>query len=255
MTISLDQIKSLRDLTGVSITACKKALEEAGGDQDKAIEYLRKRGEAKALERADRETGEGAIAYAQADGKLAICALTCETDFVSKSPEFITAAQEIANEILAKGAETDFTSTVTELSTKMGEKVELKSVAVLEGSVLGAYVHSNNKIAAAIQLEGGTEEVARDVAMHVSASNPTVLSPTEVDASAVAKEAVIWNDELTKSGKPETIWSKILEGKEAKFRNENALLSQSFVKNPEHTVEQFVAQSGGKVVKYVSVRI
>jgi elongation factor Ts len=255
MTISLDQIKALRDATGVSITACKKALEESNGDQEKAIEYLRKRGEAKAAERADRVTGEGAVAFAAANGKLAIAALTCETDFVSKSPEFIAAAKAIADRILAEGVGVDFSGFVTDMSTKMGEKVELKMPTLLEGAVLGAYVHSNYKIGAAVVLEGANEEVARDVAMHITASDPKFLSPSEVTKEMLDKEAIIWNDELVKSGKPETIWGKILEGKEKKFREEHALLSQSFVKNPDHTVEAFVASEGGKVVKYVSVRI
>lgn len=255
MTISLEQIKALRDATGVSITACKKALEEANGDQEKAIEFLRKRGEAKAAERADRTTGEGAVAYASANGKLAIVALTCETDFVSKSPEYIAAAQSIADQVLANGTGVDFSGFVTDMSTKMGEKVELREPVLLEGGNVGAYVHSNYKIGAAVVLDGANEEVARDVAMHITASDPKFLSPTEVTAEMLAKEAVIWNDELVKSGKPEQIWGKILEGKEKKFREEHALLTQSFVKNPDMTVEEYVKSAGGTVVKFVSIRI
>lgn len=255
MTISLDQIKALRDATGVSITACKKALEEANGDQDKAVEFLRKRGEAKAQERADRVTGEGAVAFAAKDRKLAIIALTCETDFVSKSPEYIAAAQSIADQVLADGVGVDFSGFVTDMSTKMGEKVELREPVLLEGDVTGAYVHSNYKMGAAVLLDGGNSDVARDIAMHVTASAPHFLSPSEVSEDLLAKEQVIWNDELLRSGKPEQIWGKILEGKEKKFREENALLSQSFVKNPDMTVEAFAASNGAKVVRYVSVRI
>lgn len=255
MTISLDQIKALRDATGVSITACKKALEEAGGDQEKAIELLRKKGESKAAERADRVTGEGVVAFAQADGKLAIATLGCETDFVAMSPDFIAAAQEVANQILASGADVDLSGYVTDLSTKMGEKVELKGSQVLNGSILAYYVHSNNKLGAAVSLEGGTEEVARDIAMHVTATDPKFLSPNDVSQELLDKEQVIWNDELQKSGKPEQIWGKILEGKENKFRQEHALLSQAFVKNPDMTIEQFASSNGATVTEFVSIRI
>jgi elongation factor Ts len=255
MTISLDQIKALRDATGVSITACKKALVEAEGNHDKAIEFLRKRGEAKAQERADRVTGEGAIAYASGNGKLAIIALTCETDFVAISPEYIASAQEIADKVLAEGTAVDFSNFVTDLSTKMGEKVELREPVLLEGDVTGAYVHSNNKIGAAVLLTGGNEEVARDISMHITAADPKYLSPSEVSKEMLDKEFVIWNDELKNSNKPEQIWTKILDGKEKKFREENALLTQSFVKNPEMKIEEFVKSENAEIVKYVSVRI
>lgn len=255
MTISLDQIKALRDATGVSITACKKALEEANGDQEKAIELLRKRGESKAAERADRVTGEGVVAFAETAGKLAVVTLACETDFVAKSPEFISAAQEVADQILENGADADLSSFVTDLSTKMGEKVELKDPRIIEGDVIGYYVHSNNKLGAAVALNGGDAEVARDIAMHVTATDPKFLSPSDVSAELLEKESVIWNDELAKSGKPEQIWGKILEGKENKFRQEHALLSQSFVKNPDLTVEKFAESNSATITEFVSVRI
>lgn len=255
MTVTLDQIKALRDKTGVSITACKKALEEANGDEEKAVEVLRKRGETKAAERADRVTGEGVVAVSISNGKAAVVVLTCETDFVAKSPEFVAFAQQIADKVLSDGVDADFSTTITDIGSRMGEKVELRKPEIIVGALLGSYVHSNNKIGSVVALEGGTEEVARDVAMHVAAANPKVLSPTDVSTELVEKEKVIWNDELVKSGKPEAIWSKILMGKEKKFREENALLTQPFVKNPDQNVETFVKSSGGKVVKYVSGRV
>lgn len=255
MTISLDQIKSLRDKTGVSITTCKAALEEAGGDEDKAIEILRKKGEAKALSRADRDTGEGAVAVVSEGGKTAMVLLACETDFVAKSPEFVQAAEELAKTVLSEGKEANLSGVVTDLGTKMGEKVELHEPYVVEGSTIGNYVHSNRKVGVVVSLDGGSEEVARDVAMHVAANRPRTLSPSDVPAELIEKEMVIWKDEVEKSGKPENIWEMILSGKEKKFREENALLTQPFVKNPEVTVGQYLEQNGATVKDYMAMGV
>ena len=251
MAITLDQIKSLRDKTGVSITTCKAALEEANGDEEKAIEILRKKGQAKAVDRADRTTGEGTVAvYSDGLSKVSMLTLNCETDFVAKSPEFVSAAEMYAK-MLFDNAGVDFAEIVTDLGAKMGEKVEMANKTVVEGSLVASYVHSNKKVGVIVSLDGGNEEVARDVAMHCAATRPMYLSPTEVSAESIAKEMVIWNDELKTSGKPEAIWGKILEGKEKKFREENALLTQSFVKNPDLTIEGYLNANSAKLVSYV----
>lgn len=259
MTISLDQIKALRDRTGVSITACKKALEEAGGDEDKAIEILRKKGEAKAAERSERTAGEGVIAASvSSDGsKAAMVKVASETDFVAKNDDFVSTVQSFADRVLAEGEDVNLDAEMSDLGLKSGEKVELAETVVMEvqGGVVGTYVHSNNKIGALVELMGGDMEMARDIAMHISASRPKNLSPDEVDASAVEKEMVIWKDEIAQSGKPEEFWDKILTGKEKKFREENALLTQPFVKNPDVTVGQLVEQAGASVADFVCMAI
>ncbi len=256
MEITLEQLKSLRDKTGVSLTVCKAALEEANGDEEKAIEIMRKKGQAKAVSRADRETGEGAVAVcAEGASKVAIITLNCETDFVAKSPEFVSAAEDLAKQVLAQGEGVDLEGQVTDLGAKMGEKVELANRKVVTGEVVGSYIHSNRKIGVVVSITGGDEEVARDVAMHCAATRPTYTSPDEVTAESVAKEMLIWNDELAKSGKPEAIFGKILEGKEKKFREENALLTQSFVKNPELTIQSYLESKGAKLVSYVTFAI
>jgi elongation factor Ts len=256
MAITLEQIKSLRDKTGVSITACKAALEEANGDEEKAIEIMRKRGEAKALSRADRETGEGVVCVsAEGSTKVAMISLNCETDFVAKSPEFIAAAQEIADKVLASGVDVDMASFVTDLGSRMGEKVELTKPVIVEGEVVASYVHTNLKVGVVVSISGGNPEVARDVAMHAAATRPSQMSPDEVSADAIAKEMLIWNDELSKSGKPEAIWGKILEGKEKKFREENALLTQPFVKNPDQSIAEFLQSNGATLVSFVTFSI
>lgn len=250
MSISLDQIKELRDITGVSITACKKALTEADGDMDKAIELLRKKGEAKAADRADRDTSEGVVAVADNGSKAVMIKLASETDFVAKNDDFVKAANEFAETLLEKGEDTDLSGDVTDLSLKMGEKLQLETPVVVEGDVIGTYVHSNNKIAAVVALKGGNEEVAKNVAMHASAMKPATLSPSDVSDELVAKEKEIWTDELKQSGKPENIWDNIMAGKEKKFREAAALESQDFVMDSSKTVGEYVKENGGEITDF-----
>lgn len=242
MTVTLDQIKSLRAKTGVSTMACKKALEEAGGDEEKAIELLRKKGEAKAAKRADRATANGVVAIASEGNKTAMLALACETDFVAKNDDFIKAANDLAAKLLAEGADADFSEAVTDLTTSIGEKVEIKDKVLVQGETVGSYIHLNNKIGVLIQLNGSGDAAAgNDVAMHIAAMNPLNISPEDVADELVEKEKGIWTEQLAKEGKPEEIIGKIMMGKEKKFREESALLTQPFVKNPEMLIKDVLA--------------
>jgi elongation factor Ts len=241
MSITLEQIKSLRERTGVSTMACKQTLEETGGDEEKAIELLRKKGEAKAAKRADRSTNNGVVAIAEGEGKSAILALACETDFVAKNEDFVKAAKGLAQKVLENGEDIELTEEVSELTLALGEKIDLKDKKLVEGNHLGTYVHGNNKIGVIVKLSGETEdEKERDVAMHVAAMNPKNISPEDIADEIVEKEKVIWTDQLKEQGKPEEIIGKIMMGKEKKFREEAALLTQSFVKNPELLIKDFL---------------
>lgn len=250
MNITLDQIKSLRDKTGVSTMACKKALEEAGGDETKAIEMLRKRGEAKAAERADRSTAFGVVAIENEGNKTAMISLGCETDFVAKNEDFFAVAQSMAKKLLSEGENVDFSKELSELGTKMGEKIEVKDKKIFEGPTVDSYVHSNRRIGALVSLQGGSKDLARDIAMHIAAANPTRLSPDEIDAEWVGKEKEIWKELLKAEGKPEAMWDKIMEGKEKKFREEHALLTQAFIKDPEKKVQDLLSSAEAKVEEF-----
>lgn len=243
--ISLDQIRSLRDRTGISITACKKALVEAGGDVEKAIELLRKKGQAKAAERADRATSQGVVAIAQNGNKAAMIAVGCETDFVAKNDDFVNRVQELAEKVLAEGADVDLTADMSDLNIQMGEKVEVKEKVVVEGDQVSTYLHGNRRIGVLVSLSGANEEQGQDVAMHAAAMKPTTLSPNDIDDELVAKEREIWTEQLKGEGKPENIIENILVGKEKKFREEWALLTQPFVKDSSMTVEGYL---GGATV-------
>ena len=236
--------------------AVKNALEEAAGDEEKAIELLRKRGEAQAIKKGDREQTEGGIFIETTKGKAAIVRLASETDFVARGDDFQSAGRNFAKMALEKGSdavESDAKAVVPALINKLGENISLSDVQVIEGSVLGVYVHSNSKIGTIVSLEGGSEEIARDVAMHAAAMSPEVVTPEEISSDEVEKEKEIWKEQLKKEGKPENIWDKIMMGKEKKFREESALVKQKFVKDPSMTVEKYL--DGAKVSAYVRLAV
>ncbi len=254
--ISAAAVQSLRARTGVSILAVKQALEEANGDEEKAIELLRKRGLAQAAKKAERDQKEGLVFMKQEGNKAALVLLRCETDFVARDDNFQTAGNAIVEALLKDGedaAKKIADEKVPELVQKLGENITLGEAHLFEGKIVGTYLHSNAKVGVMIELEDGTVEQARDVSMHAAAFSPNFISPSDVSAEAVAKEKEIWAALLSKEGKPAEIQEKIMIGKEKKFREESALLTQSFAKDPSKTVEQFLG--GPKVKNYVRVSI
>ncbi|MDD4287764.1 MAG: translation elongation factor Ts [Candidatus Peribacteraceae bacterium] len=254
--VSASAVASLRQRTGVSMMECKKALDEAQGNEDKAIEILRKRGIAQVAKKAARDQFEGLVFLAQKADKAALVLLKCETDFVARDENFRKAGAAFAETLLEKG-DTGLKSLaekmMPELVQKLGENISLGDSHLVTGGTLGTYLHTNSKIGVAITLEGGTAESARDVAMHAAAMNPTVTRPEEMANEKVEKEKEIWREQLKKEGKPEAMFDKIMIGKEKKFREENALLKQSFVKDPTKTVEQFLGTA--KVTAYVRLAV
>ena len=251
MAITIDDIKKLREATGISMTTCKKALEEANGDFDAAIDVLRKKGEAKAADRIGKSTTQGVVAVASGAGKVAMIQLECETDFVSRSDEFMKMADDIVAKVLNGSvgvADREF-SEIKDYMLKVGENIKVENMVLVEGSTIGIYIHSNKKIGVIVSLEGGTEELAKDIAMHAAATNPRVISPDEVAQDLVDREKGIWTEQLKNEGKPAEIVEKIMIGKEKKFREENALLKQVFVKDPEKTIEQILGDA--KIKQFV----
>ncbi|MDF2378840.1 MAG: translation elongation factor Ts [Candidatus Gracilibacteria bacterium] len=252
--ISAKTVMELRAKTGVSMMACKKALVEAEGDEEKAIEILRKRGEAKSADKADRATGEGAVAIKIEGTKGCVSSLSCETDFVARNDAFVALAQTICDNYFAEGdtAQEKNENLVKEAVNTLGENIKLGSYEMVESGVLGGYVHSNGKIGVIVGADGTEEGKLKDVAMHAAAMNPKVTSPAEVTDELVAKEKEIWTEQLKNEGKPENIMEGILAGKEKKFREEGALLTQAFVKDPSMKVGEYL---GGENVKYVRLAV
>lgn len=252
MAVTIDQIKELREATGVSMMACKKALEEANGDATEAVTILRKKGETSLANRAQRSTFQGAVVVKSKDSKYAMVSLLCETDFVAKGEDFLKVAEVLADKLLKgeiKPSDRNLPE-VKDLALKLGENIQIGGMKLMEGKNIGEYVHSNKKIGVLVSLQGGNNEVARDVAMHVAATNPRVISPEEIARELVEKEKEIWREQLKSEGKPLEILEKIMFGKEKKFREENALLKQLFVKNPEITIEQLLKNADAAIKEF-----
>lgn len=253
MAVTAQDVKALRDRTGVAMMACKKALDEANGDMDLAIEILRKRGEAKAADKADRATGEGRVAIT---GR-AMIKLLCETDFVGKNEDFIALANEIAEKASTDGADAakaHFEAIKADKILKIGENIVLEDVQVVEGgSTASGYVHTTGKVGTLVILEGGNEEQARDVAMHATAMSPLVANPEDVPADLIEKEKEIAREQMLNEGKPENIIDKIIEGKIKKFCAERALSSQPFVKDSSMTVAEYLGDV--KLVSFVRMAV
>ena len=264
-------VAKLRNITGAGMMDCKKALVEAEGDFDKAIEILRKKGQKVAANRADRESTEGAvIAKVNADNTAGvIIALNCETDFVAKNDDFVKLAHELAELALGKTKEeflaSDFQGTTVaekliEQTGVIGEKIEIGSFETIEGPFLGAYIHAGNKIAAITSLSAdvdGAADAAKAVSMQVAAMNPIALDETMVSQEVIDRELDIEREILTKEGKPANIIDNILKGKMQKFYKDNTLVHQAFIKDSGVSVADFVKSVNGdlKVVGFVRVSL
>ena len=261
--ISAALVKELRERTAAGMMDCKKALEEANGDIELAIENMRKSGQAKAAKKAGRIAAEGVI-FARTEGNVAVMIeLNCETDFVSKDAGFlamgqkiveIAATQKIADVDALKAA--DFGNgesvelTITNLIAKIGENMNLRRVMLVEGDNLGTYVHGS-RIGVITKLVGGTD----DLAMHVAANSPQFVKPEDVSAEVVAKEREIQIDIAINSGKPKEIAEKMVEGRMKKFTGEVSLTGQPFVKDPSMTVAELLKKEGADVVSFTRFEV
>ncbi|MDX1684744.1 MAG: translation elongation factor Ts [Saprospiraceae bacterium] len=256
-TISASDVKKLRDQTGAGMMDCKKALAEAEGDFEKAIEILRKKGQKLSAKRADREAKEGVVlAKISDDGKKGVVVrLSCETDFVSKNEEFVELTQSFADialdafpeslDELLKQSYNGITveEKVTEQVGVIGEKIELADYGRIEAPAVVCYIHMGNKAGVIVGLNEDTEEAreaGRDVAMQVAAMKPIAVDKEGVDQSIIEKEIEIGKEQALQEGKPENIVEKIAMGKLNKFFKENTLLNQQFVKDSKQTVEEYL---------------
>ncbi len=251
---NLETIKEVRSITGAGIVDVKEALTEAEGDKEKAIEILRKAGSKTAAKKAERSTSEGIISYTIEGSKIAILALKCETDFVARNEDFQATGQDLAKSLLEKGKE-DFKvyaedKIKDELIVKIGENLVLGDYDILEGDTIGVYLHSNNKLASIIVLDGGSEELAKDIAMHATALAPQYLKSEDIPQEVIEKEKEIYSEQLKKEGKTDDIIAKILDGKVAKFYTEVCLLKQNFVKDDQKTIEQLLADNKASIKEY-----
>lgn len=254
--VSASAVSSLRSRTGVGMLACKEALEEAEGNEEKAIELLRKRGIAQAAKKAARDQTEGLVFLQEGQGRVALLLLRSETDFVARDEHFQTLGKHLVDLLFHKGKatmETEAAMTLPTLVQKTGENITVGEAHRIEAPVLGCYLHTNAKIGVIVGLRSGTRELARDAAMHAAAMNPLYIRPEEAPQDLLLKERDIWAAQLAKEGKPPQIQEKIMLGKEKKFREEHALLTQPFAKDPSKTVGQHLG--GAEVTAYVRVSV
>lgn len=268
MEITASLVKELRERTGSGMMECKKALVETSGDIEAAVELMRKTGLAKADKKADRIAAEGAIVTARStDGKQAVLVeINCETDFVAKGDAFKEFSDAVAKSALNSGASTieallaadvggvSVEQRTKELIAKIGEKISVRRMTRVQAGVVGAYLHGS-RIGVLVGMEGGNEELARDVAMHIAASKPVCVSSEQVDPALIAKEREIFSAQAAESGKPADIVAKMVDGRIAKYLKEITLLGQPFVKDPDTTVEKLLASKGAKVTTFVRIEV
>lgn len=269
MAISASMVKDLRERTGAGMMECKKALVETSGDMDAAIELLRKSGQAKADKKAGRIAADGRVGIAIDGARAAIVEVNSETDFVANDENFVAFVDAVAKVALQSGAtDVDTLSAAeledgrsveqarTDLVAKVGENIGVRRVTQIEaGDNLGSYVHGGSKIGALVAMKGGSEALARDVAMHVAAINPTCIDESGVPPDTLEKERRIIREEAEASGKPAEIVERMVDGRMAKFLKEITLLGQPFVKDDKTTVGKLLQGKGADVTAFVRFEV
>ena len=268
--ITAQAVKSLRDRTGAGMMDCKKALLEAGGDEEQSIDLLRQWGAAKAAKRAERETSEGLVEIVSRDGATAMVSVSSETDFVARNEEFQDFASRLAGavvgsdlpdgeivtgeDLLGRPGFEQFAAEVTALRSRIGENIQVHRAvryATDDAGAVGSYLHFGGRIGVMVEVLGAigseAEEMARDVAMHVAAARPVGVSPEDIPADVQERERAVLTEQTRAEGKPEQIVDKIVEGRMRKYFEQQSLLLQAFVKDPDQTVAEFLGTHASDV--------
>ena len=268
MSISASMVKELRERTGAGMMECKKALVETGGDMDAAIEQLRKSGQAKADKKASRVAADGRILIAEEGATAVILEINSETDFVAKDENFGAFADAVVGKVLAgsigtveelMNAELSEGKTVeqarTALVAKVGENISVRRFTrVTTEDRMGSYIHGA-RIGAVVAMNGGDDELARDIAMHIAASNPVCIDEAGVPADTLERERRIFAEQAQESGKPTEIIEKMVQGRVAKFLKEITLVGQPFVKDPDTSVGKLLSSAGATVTGFVRYEV
>ena len=270
MAITAAMVKELRETTGAGMMDAKKALTETDGDFEAAIDWLRTKGLAKAAKKSDRVAAEGLVAVAVNGGKGVAVEINSETDFVAKNADFqamvasfaqaglgVDSVEALANASVDGKAVSDI---LTDKIATIGENMTLRRMAILTGDEVATYVHNAaatdmGQIGVLVALKGSNPEFGRQVAMHIAAVNPAALNADELDAAYVEREKAILVDQARESGKPEAVIEKMIEGRMKKFLGEVTLLGQSFVINPDLTVEQAAKEAGVEITGFVRLAV
>ena len=262
MSISASQVKELREMTGVGMMECKKALVETDGDLEKALDLLRSNSALKAEKKASRVAADGMLVIHQDQGSVLAVEINTETDFAAKDEKFQVFCNNIKDH-LSKNAINNveelnevFAYEREALVQAIGENIQIRRmVKISDGDSIGTYLHTDGKLAAIVSIDSNDDELAKDLAMHVAASNPNCVTADQVDQELIARERAIFEAQAAESGKDPSIMEKMIEGKLKRFLSEITLVSQPFVKNPDQTIQALLSEKSAKVLSMSRIKV
>ena len=265
MEIKASQVKELRDMTGVAMMDCKKALVECEGDIEKALDLLRSNSALKAEKKSSRVAADGILITVIAENYATIVEINSETDFAAKDSNFLSFGEKVKNYIKENKVSNadDFIKSPIEDERKtlvqtIGENIQLRRVETIEFSPdmkTGLYLHSDSKLGSIVVTKDGNDQTAKDIAMHVAAFNPLCLSQDDIDKDVLDRERAIYQNQAEESGQPKDIMDKMVDGKVNRFLSEVSLLSQSFVKDPDITVKDYLDKDNAEIITFTRLKV
>ena len=265
MEIKASQVKELRDMTGVAMMDCKKALVECEGDIEKALDLLRSNSALKAEKKSSRVAADGILVVSVNEDYATLVELNSETDFAAKDANFLSFGEKVKeyiskNKIFEASAlkESSLEDDRKALVQTIGENIQIRRVVTLEFDStmnIGIYIHSDSKLGSLVVTKDGNDEIAKDIAMHVSAFNPLCLSQDDIDKDVLEREKAIYQNQAQDSGKPQDIMDKMVDGKVKRFLSEVSLISQNFVKDPDITVQEYLEKGGATIVEFARLKV
>ncbi len=265
MEIKASQVKELRDMTGVAMMDCKKALVECEGDIEKALDLLRSNSALKAEKKSSRVAADGILVASVNEDYATLVELNSETDFAAKDANFLSFGEKVKeyiskNKIFEASAlkESSLEDDRKALVQTIGENIQIRRVVTLEfdsSMNIGIYIHSDSKLGSLVVTKDGNDEIAKDIAMHVSAFNPLCLSQDDIDKDVLEREKAIYQNQAQDSGKPQDIMDKMVDGKIKRFLSEVSLISQNFVKDPDITVQEYLEKGGATIVEFARLKV
>ena len=265
MEIKASQVKELRDMTGVAMMDCKKALVECEGDIEKALDLLRSNSALKAEKKSSRVAADGILVVSVNEDYATLVELNSETDFAAKDANFLSFGEKVKeyiskNKIFEASAlkESSLEDDRKALVQTIGENIQIRRVVTLEfdsSMNIGIYIHSDSKLGSLVVTKDGNDEIAKDIAMHVSAFNPLCLSQDDIDKDVLEREKAIYQNQAQDSGKPQEIMDKMVDGKIKRFLSEVSLISQNFVKDPDITVQEYLERGGATIVEFARLKV
>ena len=265
MEIKASQVKELRDMTGVAMMDCKKALVECEGDIEKALDLLRSNSALKAEKKSSRVAADGILVVSVNEDYATLVELNSETDFAAKDANFLSFGEKV-KEYISKNKifeasvlkESSLEDDRKALVQTIGENIQIRRVVTLEfdsSMNIGIYIHSDSKLGSLVVTKDGNDEIAKDIAMHVSAFNPLCLSQDDIDKDVLEREKAIYQNQAQDSGKPQDIMEKMVDGKIKRFLSEVSLISQNFVKDPDITVQEYLEKGGATIVEFARLKV